>query len=69
MELLHFIALLERIIGREAQKNLLPMQRGDVLDNSADVADLERDVDFAPAIPLEQGLARFVEWYRDYYGV
>ena len=62
-----FIATLERLLGREAQKNLLPMQPGDVAATAADVADLERDVGFAPSTPLAIGLARYVEWYRRYY--
>jgi UDP-glucuronate 4-epimerase len=49
--------------------NLLPMQPGDVPATSADIDDLARDVGFTPDTPVEQGIARFVEWYREYYGV
>lgn len=69
VELMHFIGVLERALGREAQKNFLPMQPGDVPATFADVDDLIADVGFAPATPLEDGIARFVAWYRGYYGV
>lgn len=69
VELLYFIEVLERCLGKTAQKNLLPLQPGDVPETHADVADLMRDVDFQPATPIEEGIARFVEWYRSYYGV
>lgn len=69
VELDRFIALIEENLGRKAIRNLLPMQPGDVPATCADVADLERDVGFAPATPLETGIARFIEWYREYYGV
>ncbi|MCY2990317.1 MAG: NAD-dependent epimerase [Planctomycetota bacterium] len=69
VELLHFIAVLERCLGKTAEKNLLPLQPGDVPETCADVEDLMRDVDFQPATPIEQGIVRFVEWYRSYYGV
>jgi UDP-glucuronate 4-epimerase len=49
--------------------NLLPMQPGDVEDTVADVAALERDLGFAPATPIEDGVTRFVAWYRDYHDV
>ncbi len=67
VELMHFIACLETALGREAKKNFLPMQPGDVPNTYADVDDLVADVGFKPATPIEQGLARFVEWYRGYY--
>ena len=66
--LMHFIGVLERALGREAKKNFLPMQPGDVPATCADVDDLVADVGFAPATPIEDGVARFVQWYRDYYG-
>lgn len=68
VDLLRFIAILERLLGRTARKRLLPMQPGDVEATCADVEDLQRDADFAPRTPLEQGLARFVDWYRGFYG-
>ena len=68
VELLHLIAVLEQCLGRTAQKNLLPMQPGDVPATYADVEDLQKDVGFEPATPIEEGVRRFVEWYRGYYG-
>lgn len=69
VELMHFIGVLEEALGREAKKNFLPMQPGDVPATFADVDDLIADVGFAPATPLKDGIARFVAWYRGYYGV
>jgi UDP-glucuronate 4-epimerase len=68
VELDRFIAVIEDVLGRKAVRRNLPMQPGDVAATCADVEDLRRDVGFAPATPLETGIARFVEWYRDYYG-
>jgi UDP-glucuronate 4-epimerase len=67
--LLDFIAAIEQATGRQAVKNFLPMQPGDVLATHADIDDLARDVGFSPSTPIEEGMARFVAWYRDYYGV
>ena len=69
VELLYFIETLERCLGKTAKKNFLPMQAGDVPETFADVDDLMKDVGFAPATTLENGIRRFVEWYRKYYGV
>ena len=69
VELDRFIALIEENLGRKAVRRLLPMQPGDVPATCADVADLHRDVGFAPATPIETGIARFIEWYREYYKV
>ena len=69
VELDHFIAAIEKALGKKAVRNLLPMQPGDVAATCADVEDLRRDVGFAPATPLETGIARFIEWYREYYKV
>lgn len=68
VELLDVIALLERYLGRTAQKRMLPMQPGDVPETAADTADLERDVGFRPSTPIEDGLRRFVDWYHSFYG-
>jgi len=67
VELLHFIAVLEDCLGKKAEKNLLPMQAGDVPATYADVDDLMRDVGFQPATSIEEGLRRFVAWHREYY--
>jgi UDP-glucuronate 4-epimerase len=67
VELLHFIETLEKQLGRSAVKNLLPLQAGDVPATCADVDDLMNDVGFKPATPIEEGINRFVEWYRGYY--
>jgi UDP-glucuronate 4-epimerase len=64
--LLDMIAIIERALGRTAEKRLLPMQPGDVKETAADVADLEAAVDFAPRIGLEAGLTDFVGWWRDW---
>ena len=69
VELDHFIATIEAALGRTATRNYLPMQPGDVPSTCADVDALQRAVGFAPATPLETGIARFIEWYRDYYKV
>ncbi|AFG36170.1 NAD-dependent epimerase [Spirochaeta africana] len=68
VKLMEFIAVLERCLGREAQKNYLPMQPGDVPATWADVSDLERDHDYRPATTVEDGVASFVAWYREFYG-
>ncbi len=67
VELLRFIEVLEKAIGKKAVKKLLPIQPGDVPATYADVADLTRDVGFAPATSIEEGIARFVQWYREFY--
>lgn len=69
VELLRYIEVLEECLGKKAIKNLLPLQPGDVPDTYADVDALIEDVDYKPATPVETGIARFVEWYRDYYKV
>jgi UDP-glucuronate 4-epimerase len=67
--LLDYIAALERAFGRQAKKELRPMQPGDIKATYADTRALAAAVDFAPSTPLEQGLARFADWYRSYYKV
>lgn len=67
VELLQFIETLERCLGKTAQKNLLPLQAGDVPATFADVDDLMADTGFKPATPIEDGIAQFVAWYRAYY--
>jgi len=67
VELLKYIEVLEQCLGRKAQKNLLPLQPGDVPDTWADVEALVRDVGYRPSTPIETGVRRFVEWYLEYY--
>jgi UDP-glucuronate 4-epimerase len=67
--LLEFIACLEDALGRRAERRLLPLQDGDVPATCADVDALERWAGFAPATDIRTGIARFVDWYRSYYGV
>ncbi|MCX5725118.1 MAG: NAD-dependent epimerase [Nitrospirae bacterium] len=69
VELLRFIEVLERTIGKKAKKKLLPIQPGDVPATYADIQDLSRDVGFKPATPIEVGIPRFVQWYREFYKV
>jgi UDP-glucuronate 4-epimerase len=65
--LLDYIAALERAFGRQAVKEMLPMQPGDIRSTFADTRALAQAVGFAPSTPLEDGLARFAQWYKDYY--
>ena len=69
VELSRYIEVIEECLGRKAEKILLPLQPGDVPDTCADVEELARDTGYAPATSVEQGVARFVDWYRDYYRV
>ena len=69
VELLRYIEVLEECIGRKVEKKMLPMQPGDVPATWADVQALTDDVGYRPATPIEEGVARFVEWYREYYNV
>jgi UDP-glucuronate 4-epimerase len=64
---LRFIQLLEENLGVKARMNLLPLQPGDVPDTLADCSDLERAVGYRPATPIEEGVRRFVAWYRGYF--
>jgi len=61
--------VLEEALGRQAEKNFLPLQPGDVPVTFADVDDLVRDAGFKPGTPIEVGVTKFVEWYRGYYQV
>jgi len=67
VQLLTFIETLEKCLGKTAVLNLLPMQPGDVPDTYADVSDLARDMGYQPSTRLEEGVGRFVRWYRDFY--
>jgi UDP-glucuronate 4-epimerase len=66
VELMTFIETIEKALGREAKKNFLPMQDGDVVATYADVEDLKREVGYEPRTPLEYGIGRWAEWYRAY---
>ena len=67
VELMHFIEVLEDCLGKKAEKNLLPIQAGDVPATYADVDDLINDVGFKPSTTIERGIKKFVEWYKAYY--
>lgn len=67
VELMRFIAVLETCLGREAKKEMLPMQPGDVYETYADIDALARETGFTPSTSLESGLAQFVDWYSNYY--
>jgi UDP-glucuronate 4-epimerase len=68
-ELGRMIALIEQACGRTAAKRLLPMQPGDVRDTYADISAIQRDLGFAPATAIDEGIPRFVQWYRAYHGL
>ena len=67
-KLMDFIAVLEKYLGKEAEKDYLPMQPGDVYQTYADVTDLMKDFGFRPDTSMEEGIRRFVEWFKEYYG-
>jgi UDP-glucuronate 4-epimerase len=67
VEVPRVVALLEQELGRQAKVELVPMQPGDVPETRADVDDLMRDVGFRPATSIEQGVQKFVAWYRQYH--
>ena len=68
VELMAFIATIEKVLGKEAKKEFLDLQPGDVPATYADVDDLIKDVGFKPNTPIETGIKRFVEWFKEYYG-
>lgn len=67
-KLMDYIAALEKCLGKEAKKEFLPMQPGDVYETYADVSDLMNDFDFKPSTSIEEGLSRFAKWFLEYYG-
>ena len=69
VELLRYIEVLEQCLGKKAQMDLLPMQEGDVPATYADIDCLAQDTGFAPKTPVETGVAHFVDWYKEYYGI
>lgn len=68
VELSYFISTLEKLIGKEANKEYLPMQKGDVVATFAETSSLQKATGFYPNTPLEEGLKKFVDWYMEYYG-
>jgi UDP-glucuronate 4-epimerase len=68
VELMEFITVIEEVLGKEAKKEFLDLQPGDVPATYADVDDLIKDVDFKPGTPIETGIKHFVEWFKSYYG-
>jgi len=68
-ELTRVVAILEQELGHKAERQLLPMQPGDVPATYADVDDLARDVDFRPATAIEDGIRQFAAWYRSYHNL
>jgi len=69
VELMRYIEVIEECVGKKAEKNLLPLQAGDVPDTWADTDDLVKDVGYQPSTPIEVGVKNFVDWYLDYYKV
>jgi len=67
VELMRFIEILENNLGKKAEKNMLPLQAGDVLSTFADTDDLSSDIGFTPSTPIETGIKKFVEWYKAYF--
>ena len=66
-KLMDYISVLEKCLGKEAKKEFLPMQPGDVYETYADVSELMKDFDFKPSTTIEEGLSRFAEWFLQYY--
>jgi UDP-glucuronate 4-epimerase len=66
-KLMDYIETLEKHLGREAKKEFLPMQPGDVYQTYADVSDLMHDFDFKPSTSIDEGLGKFVTWFKEYY--
>jgi UDP-glucuronate 4-epimerase len=69
VQLVKFIEIIEDCLGMKAEKNLLPIQPGDVPITYADVDDLVRDVGFKPSTPIEVGIQKFVDWYKNYHAI
>ena len=69
IELMNYIRAIEAALGKKAKLDLLPMQAGDVMATEADTSALEELTGFKPKTPVEEGVRRFVEWYREYHRV
>lgn len=68
VQLMDYIACIEKALGKKARKNFLPLQPGDVPETYADIDDLARDIGYRPATKIEDGIVKFIEWYQEYYG-
>ena len=68
VELLRYIQVLEECLGRKAVMEMLPLQAGDVPDTEADMSALQSAVGYRPVVGVEEGVSRFVAWYREFYG-
>lgn len=69
VQLMDYIKAIEKHLGKEAEKEFLPMQPGDVPKTDADVTDLQRNLNYKPDTPVSEGIRRFVQWYREYYKI
>lgn len=69
VKLMDFVQAIEKCLGRKAIMNLIPMQPGEVEKTWADVQELTKKIDYAPSTPVEEGISRFIDWYRSFYGV
>jgi len=69
IELLDFIALIEKILGKKAKKEFLPLQAGDIESTRSDVRKLDNLIGFVPSTPIEEGISNFIDWYKDYYKI
>ncbi len=65
---MRMIALIEEALGRKAEIEFQPMQQGDVKETYADISAIQRDLGFAPTTPIDVGIPKFVDWFRDYEG-
>lgn len=68
-KLMYYISVLEKLIGKKAVTNMLPMQPGDMPDTCADIGSTSRDLEYTPRTDIEKGLGKFVNWYREYHGI
>jgi len=67
VKLMDFIGVMEKKLGKEGEKKMMPIQPGDVVKTWADTKDLEADTGYRPATPVETGVGKFIDWYRDFY--
>ncbi len=67
--LLRFIEVIEKAVGRQAETELAPMQPGEVKETYADITAIQKDIGFSPSTTIDDGIPKFVDWYKDYHGV